>query len=312
MHLLILFRSYFLVALVATTCLVANTVFSQQNVGLVDKVQLKEIRVNDAMLNYSEHGTGEPVIFVHGTLGDYRTWDGQIEAFSKKYHVISYSRRYHFPNPWPQDDSSFSVTVHARDLATFIKALKVGKVHLVGHSFGAFISLLVARDSPELVRSLTLGEPPVWPLFGKASQGDSLVQFFVARSIIPSAKAFQNGDDMEGLRLFFNGVLGDGAFEGLPPEGRSNLMENVRELKGANMDTNIFPAFGCEDARKVSVRTLLLDGELSPKMFTLVQNILEQCLPNKERATIPAASHGLEYENPQAFNERVLTFLAQH
>ena len=58
--------------------------------------------------------------------------------------------------------------------------------------------------------------------------------------------------------------------------------------------------------------TLLLDGELSPKMFHLINDMLEHCLPSVERATIPAASHRMEVENPQAFNEKVLAFIAKH
>ena len=52
----------------------------------------------------------------HGTLEDYRTWDGQLEALSKEYRLISYSRRYHYPNEWTKDSTDFSVTIHARDL----------------------------------------------------------------------------------------------------------------------------------------------------------------------------------------------------
>ena len=39
---------------------------------------------------------------------------------------------------------------------------------------------------------------------------------------------------------------------------------------------------------------------------------VEQCVPNQERAMIPAVSHGSVYENPEAFNEPVLAFLARH
>jgi len=78
------------------------------------------------------------------------------------------------------------------------------------------------------------------------------------------------------------------------------------------MDENLFPPFSCEDARDVSVPTLLIGGELSPKMFVLIHDIIEPCLLNKERAIVPEASHGLEFENPQAFNEIVLAFLAKH
>ena len=50
----------------------------------------------------------------------------------------------------------------------------------------------------------------------------------------------------------------------------------------------------------------------SHKMFHLINDMQEHCLPSVERATIPAASHGLEFENPQAFNEKVLAFIAKH
>ncbi len=138
--------------------------------------RLTEIQVNGITLNYIERGQGDTVLLVHGTAGDYRTWDGQIEAFSRDHRVISYSRRYHYPNGWPPTASSFSAVIHAEDLAALIQRLDVGPVHLVGHSFGAFISLLVARENPELVRSLTLAEPPVMSLVATTPVGDALVQ----------------------------------------------------------------------------------------------------------------------------------------
>ena len=308
----ILVLRHFAIGMISVMCLSASPIFAQQKATLSETLQPKETRVNDVTLNYIERGQGDPVVFVHGTLGDYRTWDGQIEPFSEKYHVISYSRRYHYPNPWPQDSSGFSVTVHAKDLAAFLKTLKVGPVHLVGHSYGAFISLLVARDNPELVRTLTLGEPPVMSLLATTLEGDSLLQNFVATAIIPSGEALQNGENAEGVRRFLNGVLGDNAYENLPPHVQANMLENARELRGATMDENLFPPFSCEDARDVSVPTLLIGGELSPKMFVLIHDIIEPCLLNKERAIVPEASHGLEFENPQAFNEIVLAFLAKH
>jgi predicted alpha/beta superfamily hydrolase len=282
----------------------------QQGTSSPEQVQLKQLRINDTTLNYIEWGQGIPVVFVHGTLGDYRTWDGQVGPFSEKYRVFSYSRRYHYPNDWPQDDSSFSVTVHAKDLASFIRALNVGPVHLVGHSFGAFISLLVAKDHPELIISLTLGEPPVLPLLTSTLEGESIVQDFIASTLIPAKDAINMGDEVEGVRLFINGVMGsDNAFENITPNFRSNMMDNVRDLKGELMDTNLFPPFSCADARGVRVPTLLLHGEFSPRQFTQTQDMLEQCMLNKERAMIPKASHGLEMENPEAFNETVLAFL---
>lgn len=296
--------------------LAATPVFAQQNDKPVEGVQTQTIQVNNATLTYIEQGNGEPVVLVHGSLGDYRSWATQVKPFSEQYNVIAYSRRYHYPNPWPGDSAGFSVAVHANDLAAFIRALDLEPVHLVGHSFGAFTSLLVARDHPQLVRSLTLGEPPVMPLVAGSSPGDSLLREFRENSIIPAHQAFEKGNTLEGIRRFINGVLGKEEFQNLPPETHAQMMDNAREMKGEMqtfaVDQNLFPPFSCQDGKQVKVPTLLVDGELSPPLMGVISDTLERCLPNTERVTIPSASHGLQFANPTAFNKMVLAFIAKN
>ena len=136
---------------VAAMFFVASPSFAQQKGASSSEMQTREVQINGVTLHYIELGLGTPVVLVHGTLEDYRTWDGQLEALSKGYRLISYSRRYHYPNEWPKDSTDFSVTIHARDLAAFIKALNLPPVHLIGHSYGAYIAFLVARDHPEVI-----------------------------------------------------------------------------------------------------------------------------------------------------------------
>jgi len=291
---------------------VASPSFAQQKGASSSEMQTREVQINGVTLHYIERGQGTPVVLVHGTLGDYRTWDGQLEAFSKGYRLISYSRRYHYPNEWPKDSTDFSVTIHARDLAAFIKALNLPPVHLIGHSYGGFSAFLVARDHPEVIRSLTLGEPNIVPLIATTPEGDALLATFVKTSLVPSREAFKQGNDEEGVRRFLNGALGEGSYEKLPNPVQKRLMDNAQELKGETSSQDLLPPITCEDVQKVKAPTMLLDGELSPKMFHLVNDMLERCLPSAERAMIPAASHGLEFENPQAFNEKVLAFIAKH
>lgn len=291
--------------------LVACPSFAQQKGASSSEMKTKEARVNGLTLHYIELGQGTPVVLVHGTLEDYRTWDGQLEAFSKGYRLISYSRRYHYPNECPKDATDFSVTIHARDLAAFIKALNLPPVHLIGHSFGAFIAFLVARDHPEVIRSLTPGEPPIMPLLRTTPEGEALLTAAIATSIA-SSEAFKQGNDEEGVRRFTNGVLGEGSYEKLPPPVLKRLMDNAQGLKGETSSRNLFPPTTCEDVQKVKAPTLVVDGELSPKRFLVINDMLEHCLPSVERATIPAAFHQMEVENPQAFNERVLAFIAKH
>ena len=272
--------------------------------------------INETSLHYIECGEGDPVVLVHGTLGDYRSWISQMQPLSQNYKVISYSRRYHYPNPWPQDVSDFTVNIHAEDLAAFIQSLDLGKVHLIGHSYGAFTSLLVARDYPELVRSVTLGEPPVMSLLASTSHGESFFQDFMKNAMVPSHRAFQNGEIEEGVRLFINGVLGEGSYKNIPVLGHVSMLENARELMGemngvSNAGIELFPVFTCNDAEKITIPALLVEGERSPEMFGMIHDQLEQCFPKVDRAFIPAASHDLKVHEPPAFSDIVLSFLAR-
>jgi pimeloyl-ACP methyl ester carboxylesterase len=127
--------------------------------------------VNGVELHYTEQGTGEPVVLLHGGQGDYRSWQPQMNALSSRYRVISYSRRYHYPNENPMTATDHSALIDAEDLAALVAELELGRVHLVGTSYGAFTALAYAVAHPGLVRSMVLAEPPVLQWVTDSSQG---------------------------------------------------------------------------------------------------------------------------------------------
>src|SRR5580692_12513552 len=102
-------------------------------------------------LHYVEQGTGTPLIFVHGSLSDGGYWADQIGPFAKHYRAIAYSRRYNYPNVNPVR-RGYSAVVDAEDLAAFIHTLHLGKVVVIGHSYGALTGLFLAARHPEMVR----------------------------------------------------------------------------------------------------------------------------------------------------------------
>jgi pimeloyl-ACP methyl ester carboxylesterase len=124
-------------------------------------VEPTRIRVRGIELHYIEQGQGEPLILLHGGQGDYRSWESQMNVLSRQYRVISYSRRYHYPNNNPLTATYRSAYTEAYDLAALIRKLDLGRVHLIGTSIGAFTALVLAVKHPEMVRSLVLAEPPV-------------------------------------------------------------------------------------------------------------------------------------------------------
>jgi pimeloyl-ACP methyl ester carboxylesterase len=305
----------------AATCVIFAALFSSveqgdsANPGLRGKApgaqRVKTIRVRGAEFAYVEQGRGEPVVFVHGSVEDYRVWSAQVAELSKHYRVIAYSRRYHYPNAWAGDGSDYTPSLHAADLVALIKALNLRLVHLVGHSYGAFVAALVARDQPELVRSLVLAEPPMMSLLAQNPEAQSLPP---ATFLDDAHQAFQQGDMEGGLRIFLGGAIGKGTFDQLTPTVRRIVLDNARGIKAqlSAPRSSFLPAFTCDDAQHIQAPTLLVVGERSPKAYALVIDELQKCLPHSERAVVPRSSHGVEYENPAAFNEIVLKFLTSN
>lgn len=157
----------------------------------------KALHVRGVEVHYVEQGNGEPLILLHGGQGDYRAWAPQMAALSQQFRVISYSRRYHYPNHNPLTGTNHSAYVEAEDLAAVIKTLRLGRVHLVGTSIGAATALVLALQRPEMVRSLVLAEPPIHGWIRDSAATASIYQDFIATVQEPAARAFRNGDDTD-------------------------------------------------------------------------------------------------------------------
>lgn len=278
-------------------------------------IQPCTVTTNGADLAYLDSGSGDPVILVHGSMSDYRSWGAQIAPLAKRYRVIAVSRRRHWPNPWPDPDHGLcSVHEHAADLAGLIEALELGPCHLVGSSYGALTALTMTISRPELTRSLVLGEPPLLPWLRDTAEGRSLYEAFQAHSWLPAGEAFARGEAEDAVRLFLNGVIGDGAFDRLAPHVRAAMMDNAPEM-GVELRTPAdvyFPSLSRDAVAGVNVQILLLTGARSPTMFHAVTDRLTACQPAAEHAEIPDASHAMHGANPVAYNRTVMDFLARY
>jgi pimeloyl-ACP methyl ester carboxylesterase len=112
-------------------------------------------------------GSGEQVVLVHGSLGwGEETWAKQL-PLGDEFELIVLDRRGHGRSPGDRGDFE-------RD-ADDILDLAGGGAHLVGHSYGAVASLVATGRRPELVRSLTVIEPPAFALARGLPVVDALV-----------------------------------------------------------------------------------------------------------------------------------------
>jgi pimeloyl-ACP methyl ester carboxylesterase len=188
------------------------------------------LTANGVRLAYDEHGSGTPILCIHGTSGSAAGWSDAIARLARLGRVIAYDRRGCGRSERPEPYERTDVAEHAEDAAALLEALGVGPAIVVGRSYGATVAAAVALRHPELVRALVLLE------------GDA------PRELAPTAVAFV-GEVRERMRAvaasegvdavaeaFIGMVAGEGAWPSLPEQWRRSMTANgpaiLAELEG--------------------------------------------------------------------------------
>ena len=286
---------------------------------------MSQLDINGYSIAYNETGSGEPVVLVHGSASDYRTWQFQREAFAEDYRVIDYSRRYHWPNAPIAHGADYSMDEHVDDLQCVLERLDAVPAHIVGHSYGAFLGLLIALRKPALVRSLVLCEPPVITLFvsshpkplellklllSRPRTAAAIIRFG-AQGVGPASKAFRDGDMQKGIRSIAETIFGPGGYDGLPDSHKAQVADNLSNVRMEILGSGFVP-LDKHELKILAAPSLLVSGSNSIKLFQLLTDHLETMLRNTQRSEIPGASHLMHEENPPAFNRVVLSFIGSY
>ncbi|KAA1422698.1 alpha/beta hydrolase [Mumia zhuanghuii] len=115
----------------------------------------QHVEVGGLRIGYERAGTGPAVLLAHGFVGDARsTWGRQIEALSDEFTVVAWDAPGMGGSSDPPED--FGMDAYADCLAAFLRALQIGRAHLVGLSFGAALALATFHRHRGLASSLTL------------------------------------------------------------------------------------------------------------------------------------------------------------
>ncbi|AUW45184.1 alpha/beta hydrolase [Rhizobium beringeri] len=103
--------------------------------------------VNDIKMYYAEYGEGDPILFIHGGLGNAEVWGHQVADFAKDHLVIVADSRGHGRSTRSQQP--FGYDLMTSDYAALLDYLKIDKVTLVGWSDGGIIGIDMAMKHPE-------------------------------------------------------------------------------------------------------------------------------------------------------------------
>jgi pimeloyl-ACP methyl ester carboxylesterase len=99
---------------------------------------------------YESAGKGDTaLVFLHGWCGERAYWKDQMSAFAPDYRVIAVDQAGHGESG--KDRKDWTVSSLAGDAESLVKALKLKRVVLVGHSMGGPVSLMAAKRMPGTV-----------------------------------------------------------------------------------------------------------------------------------------------------------------
>lgn len=266
-------------------------------------MELNRVNVNGSDIAIDARGQGDPVLFIHGALGQHEVWADPMEALSATRRVIAYDLRGHGKSSPP---ATPDCDVHVADAAAVLTDTAHGApATIVGWSNGASIALALALEHPALVQGLILIEPPFhWlrpPSVGLLKQLLSVrLQLLRGRDRVAAEKF---------MRWMMARSSGGTAWDETSEDMRELMLSDVEAWKAEARPHRRDMFLTHVSTRAIgacSVPIIYLLGDDSIPLFHRAHRILVQALPSIRTIRVPGATHMLPFEAPNAIVEAVL------
>jgi pimeloyl-ACP methyl ester carboxylesterase len=238
-------------------------------------------------LHTSIRGAGQPVVLLHSGGMSGRQWRKLADKLEPHARVLMPDFLGCGDNPaWPEHEPFH----FQRDLDAVAELLDglAEPAHLVGHSYGGFIALLLARARPALVRSLAVYDPVAFGVLHDAHDRDGLDD--LARV---AANPIFLDDAVGGSDRWFNAFIdywnGEGSWQAMPLAAREAFL---RVGKKVYMEVRSLIADRSTRAElATTLPALIMSGERSPAAARRVAVQLTAALPNAISQSIAGAGH---------------------
>jgi pimeloyl-ACP methyl ester carboxylesterase len=239
-------------------------------------------------------GVGVPVVFMHAATGSSRSWEYQLPAFTAAgYRCIAFDRRGRgrtevVPETGPQPGTA------ADDLLALLDLLRVDRVHLVGTAAGAFATLDFALSWPDRLRSIVLANS----IYG--IQDPEFVA--LTERLRPQPQFNQLPPDFRELGPAYRAAHPEGVARWLAIEQSGRSPRPVPPQGYRNRLTLAL-------TETITRPVLLLTGGADLYAPPPVQQRLADHIQHAETLVIAEAGHSAYWEQPEAFNRAVLSFI---
>jgi pimeloyl-ACP methyl ester carboxylesterase len=226
--------------------------------------------------SYEWDNKGEALLLMHGGLSQTSHWDYTVlPAVEDKFHIFGYDRTGH--GYTGDQDGSMHFDFQYKEAVAYLEDVVKEPAHLIGHSDGAIISLMVAIHRPDLVKSVVLfgglfhfsGTLPMPDFDGNISQADR--DEYAATS--PDAPETQEAKIRKMFSIWYSE-----------------------------------PTYTVSDVAKIQCPALVLVGDDDVISHHHTIEMFE-ALPQGQLAVIPGTSHQANKEKPEIFQLFIREFL---
>jgi pimeloyl-ACP methyl ester carboxylesterase len=221
------------------------------------------------------------LVLLHGGLGSVEDFSSLIPALAKRFRVIAFERSGH--GHTADTDEQFTFESMANQTASFIEALGLKDVNVIGWSDGAIIALLIAISKPELVRKV----------ISVGGLAETMAQSAETREWIESMSP-------EKFPKKFVGRFGE-----ISPDGPAHFSVVLEKTKKLWLTE---PHIKSEDLAKIKAPTLIIAAD---KEDLPIEHTVEifRAIKGAQLCIIPGATHFLMSEKPELAASVMLAFL---
>jgi pimeloyl-ACP methyl ester carboxylesterase len=163
------------------------------------------MEVNGISLHVEDHGSGTPVVLLHGWPDSSHLWRHQITFLtSNGFRVIAPDLRGFGRSDKPQEVAAYAFANPVADIVGMLDALGLSRAHLVGHDWGAFIAWMTAILHPDRVERLVVLSVP-HPLAPRTLRQREMAWYQLFFQFEGVAEAWLQHDEWALLRDFLRG-----------------------------------------------------------------------------------------------------------
>ncbi|MBY4678523.1 alpha/beta fold hydrolase [Marinobacterium arenosum] len=250
-------------------------------------------------LNHQIHGSGQPLIILHGLFGTLENWGSQIKTLAEHYRVIAVDLRNHGRSPHSEQMDYASM---AQDIVELMDQLELPSAHLLGHSMGGKVAMQLALNAPERIDKLIVVD--IAPVQYPAHHDDVFKGLFA----IDLAELGSRGDADRQLAIHVE-----------EPSVRAFLLKNLYRTEQKQFAWRMNLASLHQQYGRISEApsgdafqgpTLFIKGANSDYLVPAYRDQVVALFPSAGYKMIDGAGHWPHAEKPAQFSRIVLNFLA--